>query len=132
MAWDLYVGTGTLAFAWCLLRHPAFRWWLGVPGMAIALLLLGLNVATFPAPPADAGSFDAGPLVGLWYLAVSVRLSHVVTLDHDPVSDARLHLFPPSNEYQPSVNAGQTTRQGRRSPCWSERGDRRAPVTRVP
>lgn len=77
VAWDLYVGVGTLAFAWCMLRHPSFRYWLGIPGVAIALLLLALNVATFPTPPAEAGSFDAGPLVGLWYLAVTVQVARL-------------------------------------------------------
>lgn len=75
VAWDLYVGAGTLVFAWCLRRHPAFRWWLAAPGLAIATLLLGLNVATFPLPPGEAGAIDAGPLVGLWYLAVSLRVA---------------------------------------------------------
>lgn len=77
VAWDLYVGVGTLAFAWCLLRHPAFRYWIGVPGMAIAAVLLGLNVLTFPLPPGDAGAFDAGPLVGLWYLAVMIQMARL-------------------------------------------------------
>jgi hypothetical protein len=75
VAWDLYVGVGTLAFAWCMLRHPGFRYWIAVPGIAIALVLLGLNVLTFPLPPGDAGAFDAGPLVGLWYLVVTVRVA---------------------------------------------------------
>ena len=77
VVWDLYVGVGTLAFAWCMLGHPSFRYWLGVPGIAIALVLLALNVATFPTPPADAGSFDAGPLVGVWYLAVTVQVARL-------------------------------------------------------
>lgn len=77
VAWDLYVGVGTLAFAWCMLRHPSFRYWIAVPGIGIALVLLGLNVATFPTPPADAGSFDAGPLVGLWYLAVTIQVARL-------------------------------------------------------
>ncbi len=75
VAWDLYVGVGTLAFAWCMLRHAAFRHWIAVPGIAIALVLLGLNVLTFPLPPGEAGAFDAGPLVGLWYLVVTVRVA---------------------------------------------------------
>jgi hypothetical protein len=77
VAWDLYIGVGTLAFAWSMLRHPRFRLWLAVPGIAIAAVLLVLNVATFPTPPADAGLFDAGPLVGLWYFAVSIQVARL-------------------------------------------------------
>jgi hypothetical protein len=56
-----------------MLRHPRFVAAFGVPGILIAAVLLALNLGTFPTPPADAGLFDAGPLVGLWYLAVSVQ-----------------------------------------------------------
>jgi hypothetical protein len=72
VAWDLYIGAGTLGFAIVFLHSNLFRWF-AVPGAAIALLLLGLNVASFPEPPADAGLVDVGPLVGMWYLAVTLR-----------------------------------------------------------
>lgn len=29
---------------------------------------------TFPTPPADAGSVDLGPLMGLWGLAVTINI----------------------------------------------------------
>jgi hypothetical protein len=48
--------------------------WFAVPGLLIGGLLLSFNTATFPSPPADAGLVDLGPLVGLWYLVVFVRL----------------------------------------------------------
>ena len=74
VGWDVFVGLATLLFAWCALRHPRLGPWLGGAGLAIAALLLVLNLMTFPFPPAESGSFDAGPLVGLWYLLVSVRV----------------------------------------------------------
>ena len=73
VAWDVYIGAGTALFAFAMLRHPRFGQVWGGAGLAVAALLLGLNLATFPAPPGEAGLFDAGPLVGLWYLAVSLR-----------------------------------------------------------
>ena len=73
VAWDVYVGLGTGLFALAMLRHPRFRAVFGIPGLVIAGVLLGLNLGTYPTPPAEAGLFDAGPLVGLWYLAVSVQ-----------------------------------------------------------
>ena len=42
--------------------------------MAIAVALLAFNLASFPVPPAGAGSVDVGPLVGLWYLVVAIRV----------------------------------------------------------
>lgn len=78
VAWDLYIGAGTLAFAICVLRQPHFRPFLAFAGIAVAGLLLVLNVATFPTPPADAGFFDAGPLVGLWYLLVVAQVTRLL------------------------------------------------------
>jgi hypothetical protein len=42
--------------------------------MLIATGLLVLNLATFPLPPASAGSLDLGPVAGLWYLAITVQM----------------------------------------------------------
>jgi hypothetical protein len=74
VAWDLYVGVGTFAFAFALRRHRGFGGAFGWPGMTLAVLLLGLNIATFPTPPGNAGLVDLGPAVALWYVAVSVQL----------------------------------------------------------
>jgi hypothetical protein len=74
VAWDIYVGLGTALFAWAMLRHPRFGKSFGIPGLLVAAVLLALNLYTFPQPPAEAGLFDAGPVVGLWYLAVSIQV----------------------------------------------------------
>ena len=73
VAWDVYIGLGTGLFAVAMLRHPRFGPWFGIPGLAIASLLLVLNLYSFPTPPADAGLVDLGPLVGLWFLAATVQ-----------------------------------------------------------
>lgn len=75
VAWDLYAGVGTLGFAAALSRHPAFGPLFGWPGIAVAVGLLGLNIATFPTPPGEAGLVDLGPAVALWYVAVSIQLA---------------------------------------------------------
>jgi hypothetical protein len=72
VAWDVYVGLGTLLFAICALRHPRLGIAVGVGGVAIAIGLLALNLYTFPTPPANAGLVDLGPAVGLWYLVVTI------------------------------------------------------------
>lgn len=74
VAWDAYIGLGTICFALAMLRHPRFGKAFAVPGLAIAVALLALNLYSFPAPPRDAGLVDVGPLVGLWYLAVTVQM----------------------------------------------------------
>jgi len=74
VAWDLFVGAGTVLFGLALWRHPGFRPLTAAGGVMSGLCLLVLNVATFPTPPADAGFFDAGPFVGLWYVILSARV----------------------------------------------------------
>lgn len=73
VAWDLYIGAGTLLFAWAMKGHPRFGWWFAGPGLALGAGLLITNLAVFPTPPSAAGLFDLGPLVGLWYLAATIQ-----------------------------------------------------------
>ena len=73
LAWDVYIGLGTLAFGIAMWRHPRFGIWFGATGIVLALALLILNGATLPTPPAEAGSIDVGPAVGIWYLAVTIQ-----------------------------------------------------------
>jgi hypothetical protein len=73
VAWDVYIGVGTGLLALSMLRHPRFGAAFGSAGVVVAVLLLFLNLYTFPTPPGQAGLIDFGPLVGLWYLAVSVQ-----------------------------------------------------------
>jgi hypothetical protein len=72
VAWDVYIGLGTLLFAVASYTHEWFGKAFGISGATIAGLLLFLNLWTFPTPPASAGLFDAGPLVGTWYLAITI------------------------------------------------------------
>jgi len=78
VAWDLFVGMGTVLFGLALWQHPRFRPLVALTGMAVGILLLLLNIATFPTPPAEAGLFDMGPIVGLWYLILCMRVLVVV------------------------------------------------------
>lgn len=73
VAWDVYIGVGTIFFGWAMLKHPRFRWVLGAPGILLGGLLLILNLLPFPTPPSSAGLIDLGPLVGLWYLAATIQ-----------------------------------------------------------
>jgi len=74
VAWDAYIGLGTLCFALAMLRHPRFGRVFAFPGLAIALGLLALNFYSFPEPPKSAGLVDLGPAVGIWYLVVTIQM----------------------------------------------------------
>lgn len=74
MAWDVFMLAGLAIWGWALLRHPRFGPWFGWSALAIGAGGLTLNAWTFPTPPAAAGLVDGGPLVGLWFAAVTIRL----------------------------------------------------------
>ncbi len=74
VAWDVYGALGTFLFAWDMLHHPRFGRVFGILGLVLAVGLAVLNLATFPTPPANAGLMDLGPLVALWYVAVSIQM----------------------------------------------------------
>ncbi len=73
VAWDTYIGLGTVFIACAMFRHPRFGWPLAAPGLLLGLLVIILNLLPFPIPPAEAGSVDIGPLVGLWYLVATIQ-----------------------------------------------------------
>lgn len=74
VAWDAYIGLGTLFLALAMLRHSRFGKAFAFPGIVIAVGLLALNFYSFPAPPASAGLVDLGPAVGIWYLVVTIQM----------------------------------------------------------
>ncbi|MCK4894672.1 MAG: hypothetical protein KAT07_11920 [Calditrichia bacterium] len=73
VAWDVYICTGTILFAFNMFKHPRFGKIFAIAGLIIATFLLGLNIYSFPVPPDEAGLIDLGPLLGLWYAAVAIR-----------------------------------------------------------
>ena len=74
VAWDVYIGLGTILFSISAFSHPRLGKAVGVSGSIIGLALLVLNISTFPTPPASAGLVDPGPFVGLWYLITTVAM----------------------------------------------------------
>jgi hypothetical protein len=74
VAWDAYIGLGTVLFGVSMFGHPRFGRLFGTSGIVLALGLLASNLYTFPTPPANAGLVDFGPFIGLWYLAVSIQV----------------------------------------------------------
>jgi len=74
LSWDLYIAIGTFLFALNMLRHPKLGRIFAGLGMLVAVAMLGFNIHTFPDPPAEAGLFDLGPFVALWYLVVTIQV----------------------------------------------------------
>lgn len=74
IVWDIYLCLAALLLAWNMRRHPRFGVVFSASGIIIAAALLGLNFAYFPDPPATVGSIDLGPVIGLWFLAVTVQV----------------------------------------------------------
>ncbi|HEX9387237.1 MAG TPA: hypothetical protein VF918_13020 [Anaerolineales bacterium] len=74
VAWDIFISLGTLLFAISMLKDARFGRILGMAGILIAVALLILNLWTFPTPPAAKNLIDLGPLVGIWYLAVTIMM----------------------------------------------------------
>jgi hypothetical protein len=72
VAWDLFLALGTVLLASNMWRHPRFGRLLAASGSVIAISLALANLVVFPEPPGQAGSIDLGPVVGLWYLIVTV------------------------------------------------------------
>jgi hypothetical protein len=62
---------------WCCSGRPGFGPLFAVPGILVGLAGLGFNAASFPTPPGQAELVDVGPLTGLFFLAVAVRMIFV-------------------------------------------------------
>jgi hypothetical protein len=74
VVWDIFGSGAMMLLGVSMINHPRFGKIWGISGLLINSALLGLNLYTFPEPPAYAGSVDLGPLAALWMLAVLVRI----------------------------------------------------------
>jgi len=74
ISWDIFVAAGTVLFAVSMLGHPKLGRILGWTGILIGTGLFAINFLTFPVPPAESGFIDLGPVMGLWYLVVGIKI----------------------------------------------------------
>ncbi len=74
IVWDIFIMTSMVLLAISMYSHPRLGKIISIFGITIGLLGLYFNLATFPAPPGQAGSFDIGPFVGLWFLVVTIMV----------------------------------------------------------
>ncbi len=89
VAWDAYIASGTALFALSMFRHPRFGKLFTATGAVIAAVLFAFNIYTFPNPPDTRGLIDAGPLVGAWYLAVSIQTLRSIPWARSVLAGAR-------------------------------------------
>jgi hypothetical protein len=75
VAWDAFLAIGTAMLAWNMREHPRFGRAYAATGLLLAAALIGLNLAAFPENPGRAGWIDLGPLIGVWYLWVTLRMA---------------------------------------------------------
>ena len=87
VAWDVYIGVGTGCFAIAMLRHPRFGKAMGIAGLFLGAAVAGLNLLTFPTPPAEAGLVDVGPAIGLWYLAATILMWRSISWVRDSAKE---------------------------------------------
>jgi hypothetical protein len=85
-AFDVYIGLGTIFFALAMWRHPRFGRVFAVTGLVIGAGFIFLNFYAFPSNPANVGFFDPGPVIGLWYLAVTIQMSRSMRWAKDRLS----------------------------------------------
>lgn len=74
LAWDLFLGLSIILAGIVMLKHSRFKALFGIPSIFCGVLLLILNGITAPIPPDAKGFFDAGALVGLYGLILSVYM----------------------------------------------------------
>ncbi|MBS1517345.1 MAG: hypothetical protein JSS91_04590 [Bacteroidetes bacterium] len=77
VAWDLFIGTSLIFLSVALSGNSNFGKLWGIPSAVLGILLIILNVLTFPWPPDSRGLFDAGPLIGVYIIILSVKLISV-------------------------------------------------------
>ena len=78
-------------FLWAILmwNHPKFGKLFTITGIIAGGLHFGMKLATFPEPPSEAGLFDAGPLIGVWYAIVSVQVLRHARWMREPLPSPR-------------------------------------------
>ncbi len=74
LAWDIFVFSSMVLLGLAVIKDSRIGKLLGISGILLGLAGLAFNIYTFPANPGTAGLIDVGPLVGLWFLLVTIKI----------------------------------------------------------
>ena len=74
VSWDLFIGVSLIFLSIVLKGNKSFGLWWSLPAVMLGIMLIVLNVITFPWPPDTQGLIDIGPAIGLYIIALSTRL----------------------------------------------------------
>ncbi len=74
VAWDFLIGTAMIFWGVALRGRSGFGPAWGVPMAVLGIVLILLNVSTFPWPPGSHGLFDIGPWIALFFVGLGGRL----------------------------------------------------------
>ncbi|MGD9899499.1 MAG: hypothetical protein AB7T22_10285 [Calditrichaceae bacterium] len=87
VAWDVYIFLGTFLFAINIYTHPKFGKIFSVSGILVSLLMIITNIFSFPNPPSEE-FIDFGPLIGLWYLGITIKIAFSKKWIHHQITKA--------------------------------------------
>ena len=74
VAWDMLIGTALILWGVAMRRRIGLGPGWAFPSVVMGGSLIALNAATFPWPPGDRGLIDIGPFIGVFMLALAIRL----------------------------------------------------------
>jgi hypothetical protein len=71
---DFFLDWCIFLLAWSMWTHPKFGKAFAIAGVVAAGAHFGMKAWTFPVPPSEAGLFDAGPAVSVWFALVTLQV----------------------------------------------------------
>ena len=81
---DLFIDWTAFMFAIVLWSHPKFSRIFSITGVIAAGFHFVMKAYSFPVPPGEAGLFDAGPLVSIWFAVVTIQVLRNVRWMDEP------------------------------------------------
>lgn len=79
VAWDMLIGSALIFLGLAMRGRSGLGLGWAVPSVVLGAALIVLNAATFPWPPGDRGLIDIGPFIGIFVLALAVRLAFLAS-----------------------------------------------------
>src|SRR3990172_4146455 len=70
---DMFLDWTVFLYCAVMWSHPKFGRAFAALGFLAAGFHFSMKLYTFPKPPAEAGLFDAGPLIGIWFALVTIQ-----------------------------------------------------------